>query len=108
MNQEEREQRGQAIYDRLEAIRMSHRAFCDRSGVARRTLARAIEGNESVRPNSFGLIEDWLDKFEAEYAERVRGGDDERDDEPRIEVTLSIRESDLRRVLDILDLGFGR
>lgn len=89
-------ERGEQIRKRLDTLPMSDRAFCVVSGVNRKTLQRVIDGVENVRPSSVRQIETWLSQLEAEG---------EPADEPRIDIniTVSIREADLLRLLGRTD-----
>ena len=71
------ESRGAAIERRLNALDVGFREFEDKSGINRKTLKRAIEDDPTVRPNTYELIESWLDRTEAANSpvEEGDGGD---------------------------------
>jgi transcriptional regulator with XRE-family HTH domain len=73
MNEEERQKRGQAIRERLAALRMSDRAFAAATEVDRKTISRAVEGVENVRASTYREIESWLDRLETEAGARLNG-----------------------------------
>jgi transcriptional regulator with XRE-family HTH domain len=57
-------ERGERIQERLDALKISDREFHEVTGIDRKTLRRAVAGNQSVRPNTYRTIEDWLDRLE--------------------------------------------
>lgn len=58
-------ERANKIQSRLEALGISDREFAERTGVDRKALRRAANG-ESVRPSTYTAIETWLDRLERE------------------------------------------
>jgi hypothetical protein len=63
--------RGEAIRDRFEALGISGVDWHDRTGIARQTLARAMEDDERMRPQTFASIEAALDRLEAHVGKAV-------------------------------------
>lgn len=59
-----RERAGE-IQSRLDALGISDREFAERSGIDRKALRRAANG-ESVRPSTYTAIETWLSRLERE------------------------------------------
>lgn len=62
----DRRLRGDAIKSRLDAIGVSERAFADKADIDRKTLANAIKGESSVRPQNLARIEAALLDLEEE------------------------------------------
>lgn len=62
--------RGASIQRRLNALGISDREFHEQTGIDRKTLRRAVAGQEKVRPSTYAAIEAALDKLEA----KVGGG----------------------------------
>jgi len=60
------EDRGAGIRRRLDAIGISDREWHTRTGIDRKTLHRAIDNDEKVRPTTYQAIADWLDRIERE------------------------------------------
>lgn len=58
--------RGAAIAQRLSALGVSDRQFHERTGIDRKTLRRAIDGEERVRSSTYHAIESALKELEAE------------------------------------------
>ena len=57
-------QRGDEIQRRLDALKISDREFKEASGIDRKTLRRAVAGEERVRASTYAAIESALDKIE--------------------------------------------
>lgn len=66
------EERAASISERLEAIGLSDREFEHRTGVDRKALRRAANG-EPVRRSTYVAIETWLDRIEHELGMNVSG-----------------------------------
>lgn len=60
--------RGAGIRQRLDALGISDREWYTRTGIDRKTLNRAIENDERVRENTYGAIENWIERLEREIA----------------------------------------
>ena len=58
-------ERADEIQSRLNALGISDREFAERSGIDRKALRRAANG-ESVRPSTYTAIETWLSRLERE------------------------------------------
>jgi len=58
-------ERAQKIQERLLALGISDREFHERSGIDRKALRRAANG-EPVRPSTYTAIETWLHRLEIE------------------------------------------
>lgn len=58
-------ERSEKIQARLDELGISDREFAERSGVDRKALRRAANG-EAVRPSTYTAIETWLDRLERE------------------------------------------
>lgn len=59
-------ERGDQIQERLNALGITDRQWHDRTGIDRKTLRRAINGDAAVRANTYRQIEDWLTRLEKE------------------------------------------
>lgn len=59
------EDRGSAIQRRLDNLGVGDREFYARTGIDRKTLRRAVAGEEGVRTSTYIAIESALDKMEA-------------------------------------------
>lgn len=57
-------ERGTKIQGRLDALGISDREWSERTGIDRKTLRRAVAGEERVRPTTYDMIEAALDKLE--------------------------------------------
>ena len=57
-------ERGQAIQRRLDNLGISDREFHEQSGIDRKTLRRAVAGEERTRPSTYAAIESALSKIE--------------------------------------------
>jgi transcriptional regulator with XRE-family HTH domain len=68
---------GSIIRDELARQGMKHEKGAQRMGVARSTLSRIIEGNESIRPETLRAVEGLLG-FPRRYLDFVVNGDIER------------------------------
>lgn len=58
-------ERGQRIQERLDALGISDREFHEETGIDRKTLRRAVVGEDRVRVSTYAAIESALDKLEA-------------------------------------------
>lgn len=58
------EDRGADIQRRLDRLGISDREFQARTGIDRKTLRRAVDGEEKVRASTYDAIEAGLDKLE--------------------------------------------
>lgn len=58
------QRRGQAIQQRLDRLGISDREFHEQSGIDRKTLRRAVAGEERVRASTYSAIEAALDRLE--------------------------------------------
>lgn len=58
-------ERAEKIQQRLSALGISDREFAERSGIDRKALRRAANG-EPARPSTYTAIETWLDRLEVE------------------------------------------
>lgn len=65
------DERGAEIQRRLDALGITDREFYAKTGIDRKTLRRAVAGEESTRPSTYIAIHAALDKLEA----MVTGGD---------------------------------
>lgn len=63
-------ERAQNIQDRLTALGISDREFAERSGVDRKALRRAANG-EPARPSTYTAIETWLGRLEDEVGRGI-------------------------------------
>ena len=79
-------QRGQAIKSRLDQLGISDREFHEETGIDRKTLRRAIVGEERVRASTYAAIESALDKLEART--RLHPVPPAEDDEGYVEFTV--------------------
>lgn len=59
------EERATGVQSRLEALGISDREFAERTGIDRKALRRAANG-EAVRPSTYAGIESWLARLEHE------------------------------------------
>jgi hypothetical protein len=59
-------ERGTEIQRRLDALGISDREFREETGIDRKTLRRAVNAEERVRPSTYAAIESALDKLERE------------------------------------------
>lgn len=66
-------QRGDEIQRRLDALGISDREFHERTGIDRKTLRRAIAGEERVRSSTYGAIEAALDRLERDVTAGTEG-----------------------------------
>jgi len=66
--------RGAQIQQRLDELGISDREFHEVTGIDRKTLRRAVDGQERVRPSTYAAIESALDKIE----QRVAGAPQQR------------------------------
>jgi len=57
-------ERGQGIERRFDALGISDREWHEQTGIDRKTLRRAIAGEERVRPSTYAAIEQALTKLE--------------------------------------------
>lgn len=74
-------ERGDEIKRRLEALGISDREFHETTGIDRKTLRRAIEGQDRVRPSTFVAIESALMQLEQRVTgPKARAVGDPRDD----------------------------
>lgn len=60
--------RGAEIQRRLDELGISDREWHEQTGIDRKTLRRAVEGQERVRPSTYAAIEAALDRLEAQVA----------------------------------------
>ena len=58
--------RGAVIQRRLDALGITDREFYARTGIDRKTLRRAVAGEEGTRASTYIAIESAIDKMEAE------------------------------------------
>lgn len=85
--------RGQQIAARLDALRLSARAFEEQTGISRRTVQRAVDGEPSVKDTTYRQIEQELAKLERNQESATTN------DRLDITITVSISGADLRRIL---------
>lgn len=93
-------ERGERIQDRLNGLRMSHRAFEEATGINRVTVRRAVNGEEAVRENTYGQIETWLDRLEAEQLDRL-----EEHDAVRTRAARALKERRLSAGMTVVQLA---
>lgn len=60
--------RGDEIQRRIDELGISDREFHDKTGIDRKTLRRAIDGEPRVRASTYAAIEAALDRLEAHVA----------------------------------------
>lgn len=60
--------RGDKIQERLDHLGISDREFHETTGIDRKTLRRAVDGEDRVRPGTYAAIEAALDKLEQRVA----------------------------------------
>lgn len=65
-------ERGDAIQQRLDSLGISDREFQEQTGIDRKTLRRAVAGQERVRVSTLAAIEAALDKIERSVRPAVR------------------------------------
>ena len=63
-------ERAAKIQARLDELGISDREFAERSGLDRKALRRAANG-EPVRPSTYTAVETWLDRLEREAGKGV-------------------------------------
>jgi transcriptional regulator with XRE-family HTH domain len=66
-------ERARKIQERLDALGISDREFAERTGIDRKALRRAANG-EAVRGSTYTAIETWLTKLEREVGEGLPPG----------------------------------
>lgn len=61
-------ERGERIQRRLDELGISDREFHERTGIDRKTVRRAVDGEARVRASTYAAIEAALDRLEAHVA----------------------------------------
>jgi hypothetical protein len=75
------DERGRAIQERLDVLGISDREFHEVTGIDRKTLRRAVAGEDRVLPRTYTAIEAAIDKLEQRVAGiPIRVSDDPADD----------------------------
>lgn len=72
--------RGARIQERLDALGISDREFHETTGIDRKTLRRAVDGEERVRPGTYAAIEAAVTQLEQRVAGVTEHNDSPEDD----------------------------